>query len=123
MPESAATLEFIRSSFRSVWSLELLLLLKSEPERSWAHAEIVERLRASDVVVHQGVASLVAGALVIVEEGGAARYAPATGEIDRLADAAEQLYARKPDHVRRQIVAVGHNQLTAFADAFRLRRD
>ena len=39
---------FIRSSFRSVWSLEVLLLLKRD-QRSWAHGEIVAALRASEL--------------------------------------------------------------------------
>ena len=123
MPESADTLEFIRNSFRSVWSIELFLLLRSDETRAWAHAELLELLRASDVIVHQGIAGLVAGGLAVIEEDGAARYAPVTGEIGRLADAAAELYAKRPDHVRRQIIAGANNQLSAFADAFRLRRD
>ena len=48
---------FIRSSFRSVWSLELLLLLKRE-RRTWTHAELVAALRASDLIVGQGLEAL-----------------------------------------------------------------
>lgn len=123
MPDNAETHGFIRDSFRSVWSLELLLLLKSDSERSWPHEELVERLRGSDLVVQQSVASLVAGGLVFTEEEGAARYAPASKDIERLVAETEQLYSRKPDAVRRLIVSSSHDQLTAFADAFRLRKD
>jgi hypothetical protein len=45
MLENAEIVGFIRNSFRSVWSLELLLLLKSEPERSWSEGELVDQLR------------------------------------------------------------------------------
>jgi hypothetical protein len=123
MPDNSETHDFIRNSFRSVWSLELLLLLKSDPDRVWSHEELVDRLRGSDLVVEQSVASLVAGGLVLSEEDGGARYAPASKQAERLIHAAEQLYGRKPDAVRRLIVASSHDQLTAFADAFRLRRD
>lgn len=123
MPDNSQTLGFIRNSFRSVWSLELLLVLKSDQERAWPHEELVSRLRASDLVVQQSVASLVAGGLVVIEEGGDARYAPVSGDIKQLVDAAEQLYASKPDAVRRLIVVSSNDRLAAFADAFRLRRD
>lgn len=123
MPDNAETLGFIRNSFRSVWSLELLLLLKSDSKRSWPHDELVDRLRGSDLVVQQSVSSLVAGGLVATEENGAVRYAPASKDIERLVDASERLYGRKPDAVRRLIVSSSHDQLTAFADAFRLRKD
>lgn len=123
MPDNPDLLSFIRASFRSVWSLELLLLLKSDPGRAWPKEELVDRLRGSDLIVSQGIESLVAGGLVVIEENDEVRYAPASDDIRRQADAAEQLYSRKPDAVRRLIVLAGDDQLTAFADAFRLRRD
>jgi len=123
MPDNAETHAFIRDSFRSVWSLELLLLLESDPQRAWPHAELVERLRGSDLVVQQSVASLVAGGLVLAEADGAVRYAPASADLERLVIAAGDLYAKKPDAVRRLIVSASHGQLAAFADAFRLRKD
>ena len=123
MPDSAETLAFIKDSFRSVWSLELLRILKSDPSRSWARAELVERLRASDSVVEQSIDSLMAGGLVVVDAEGEARYAPATPDLDRLSNNAEELYDRRPSTVRRVIVMSGTGSLTAFADAFRLRGD
>lgn len=121
MPDSAETLDFIRSSFRSVWSLELLLLLKSDRERLWPHEELVARLRGSESVVRQGVDTLSSGGLILVEDDGAARYAPASRDLERLVENAETLYSRKPDLVRRLIVLSGSDPLAAFADAFRLK--
>ncbi|MFC3712859.1 hypothetical protein ACFOMD_09775 [Sphingoaurantiacus capsulatus] len=115
--------EFIRGAFPSVWSLELLLLLKSEPDHAWSGSELVERLRASDHVVVQGVGALVAGGLIATEEGGRVRYAPASPEIARLADEAIHQYAKRPDAVRRIIVFAGNTGLQAFSDAFNLRKD
>jgi DNA-binding FadR family transcriptional regulator len=123
MPDSAETLSFIKSTFRSVWSLELLCVLKDERDRTFSATDLVDRLRASQLVVQQSIESLVAGGLVAIEEGGRARYAPASPDLERLADAAHTLYRRKPDAVRRLIVLSGNEQLTAFADAFRLRKD
>jgi DNA-binding IclR family transcriptional regulator len=123
MPDSAETIAFIRDSFRSVWSLELLLLLKADPGRGWSSTELVERLRGSDSVVRQSVDSLVAAGLVLIENDGKARYAPASTDLKSLVEKAEQLYAKRPDAVRRLIVLSANDQLTAFADAFRLRKD
>ena len=113
---------FIASSFRSVWSLELLLLLKSE-RRPWTPEELVIALRASELVVTQALRSLVAAGLALEDGNGAATYMPASGDLEKLVEQTEQLYARKPDAVRRMIVASASSGLSAFADAFRLRRD
>lgn len=114
---------FICSTFRSAWSLELLLFLKRNRERSWSHAEIVAALRGSDLVVSQGVDSMMAAGLVLTDEDGTARYAPISNDVDTLVEATEALYAKSPDAVRRMIIASANGGLTAFADAFRLRKD
>jgi hypothetical protein len=113
---------FIRSSFRSVWSLELLLLLKRDSRR-WTHAEVVSALRGSDLVVSQSVEWLSAAGLVIEEDNGAVAYGPVSDDLAALVDATEALYGRRPDAVRRMIVAASTGGLAAFADAFRLRKD
>lgn len=122
MADHAQTLSFIRSSFRSVWMLELLCALRGAPGREFGSAELVDRLRASDLVVRQSIEALLAAGLVVVEDD-RVRYAPATPDLDRLAGDAQALYARRPDMVRRTIVMSGADQLSAFSDAFRLRRD
>ena len=113
---------FIGSSFRSVWSLELLLLLKGDT-RLWPRAEMVAALRASDLIVAQGLEALTAAGLVVIDEAGNAAYRPASDDIARLADATDSLYARSPDAVRRLIVGAISDPLAAFADAFRLRKE
>ena len=114
---------FIGSSFRSVWAIELLLHLKRNQERDWSTADLVHVMRASELVVSSGLASRLAAGLVVQDVSGASRYAPASPEIERLADATQVLYAKKPDAVRRMIVASASDGVAAFADAFRLRRE
>jgi hypothetical protein len=114
---------FIRGSFRSVWSLELLLFLRGSPERAWTTAELVAGLRASESIVEQSVHTLVAGGLVATDANGAARYSPAAPDLEQLVIQTEAFYAKKPDAVRRLIVMAAHDGLAAFADAFKLRRD
>jgi len=88
-----------------------------------ALGRLVAALRASDLIVHQSLSALTAAGLVTVSGEGQVRYQPATPALDTLVDAAERLYARSPDAVRRLIVASATGDLAAFADAFRFRRD
>lgn len=111
----------IGSSFRSVWALELLLLLKSE-SRLWSPKDLISTLRASDLVVNKALDELVAGGLVSIE-GEGVRYMPVTDDLAGDIEKVEALYSARPDAVRRAIVSVAASGATAFADAFRLRKD
>ena len=123
MPSDEELASFIRSSFSSVWAIELMLQLKRSGERAWTKDELVEALRASDLVVANGLRTLIAAGLAVAQEDERVRFAPASPDVERLAGATEQLYAKKPDAVRRLIVMAAGDGLTAFADAFRLRKD
>ncbi len=114
---------FIRSTFRSVWSLELLIFLRKNGGHAWSREDLVAGLRASDSIVAQSVESLMAAGLVTTEEGEKTRYLPVSPDLDRRAAEAEAFYARSPDAVRRLIVMSASGGLAAFADAFRLRKD
>lgn len=123
MPASQDTTDFIRSHFRSVWSLEVLLHLRRDPGRLWSKDELVDLLRASHSVIATSMDALLAGGLIVVEGDGGARYGPAHPDLDRRVAEVEALYAKKPDAVRRLIVQSIGGGVSAFADAFRLRRD
>jgi len=84
---------------------------------------MVAGLRGSDLVITQSVGALAAAGLILVEADGSARYAPASDDLDALVGEAQALYASSPDAVRRLIVAAANPGITAFADAFRLRKD
>ena len=123
MPSREEVSSFIKSSFRSVWALELLCYLKQNRDRAMAHSEMVSGLRGSDLVVTQSVESLAAAGLILVEEDGSARYAPANPDLEELVEQTETLYGKSPDKVRRMIVSAANPAITAFADAFKLRRE
>ena len=84
---------------------------------------MVSGLRGSDLVVSQSLDSLVAAGLILVDDQGSARYSPATGQLDELVAKTVALYSRSPDKVRRMIIAGASPGLSAFADAFKLRKD
>lgn len=115
--------DFIRATFPSVWALELLFFLRQKAGQDLSRAEMVAGLRGSELVITQSVDSLVRAGLVAAEADGAARYAPANARLGELATQAEARYARSPDAVRRLIVSATNPGLTAFVDAFRLRKE
>ena len=114
--------DFIRSSFTSIWSLEVLLHLKAESWAAKTREQLIGDLRASEAVVSASVTSLLAAGLIVEEDGPSYRYAPASEELAALVDETDAIYRKQPDAVRRVIV-VGKGNLAHFADAFRLRKE
>jgi hypothetical protein len=119
MASSDELASFVASSFRSVWALELLLLLRRE-RRACSTDELVEMMRASPAVIEKALDSLLAGGLASCE-GGAAIYMPISADVEALVEETEQLYRSRPNRVRRLIVASSRKGLAAFSDAFRLK--
>lgn len=114
---------FIGESFSSIWDLELLSLMLDQPEQRSTAAELVERMRASDLVVEQGVKTLVAIGLATLDSQGRLTFSPATPQLEECARLASDFYARFPGRARRLMIGRQAPGLTAFADAFRLRKD
>lgn len=104
-----------------MWALELLLMLKRE-RRAWSHDELVATMRASELVVSKALDALVAAGLASVE-GQGVTYMPINDEVAACVDQLESLYAVRPDAVRRAIVSTTSSGASAFADAFKLRKD
>jgi hypothetical protein len=114
-------MRFIGSSFRSVWALEILLVLKRD-RRNWAPDELVATMRASELVVARALDALVAAGLASLDSQGAS-YMPINDDVARCVDQLEEVYAVRPDAVRRVIISASSSGTAAFADAFRLRKD
>lgn len=115
--------QFISDSFASIWDLELLSVILQEADQSHTAEELVERMRASDQVVKQGIESLIAAGLAALESDGRLRFRPVNADAEDCARQASDFYARFPGRARRLMIARQSPGLTAFADAFRLRKD
>ena len=113
-------LGFVAATFPSVWALELLLVLKSD-RRVWRQPDLVDSLRASDLVVSKALDALVAAGLASMDADGA-EYRPVNAGVEQCVEAVEQLYRTRPNKVRRVIIAASAGSATAFANAFRLRK-
>ena len=114
-------LRFIAATFPSVWALELLLAVKGAP-RVWPREELIATLRASELVVSKALEALIAAGLASSDDQGVV-YLPVNADVADFVDRAEQLYRSRPNSVRRAIVAASAGGATAFADAFRLRKE
>jgi len=118
------TLEsFIGNSFRSVWALEVLQYLVDHPGEAFSPAELISALRVSDAVVSQSVDNLSAAGLAMVDGEGRVSLHRGNDDSARLVRQAVDFYQKSPDKVRRLIVARASPGVTAFADAFKLRKD
>ena len=116
-------LDFIRSSIRSVWTLELVLAMRRHPGQSFTPAQLVAELRASDLVVSEGLNVLGSAGLVSADRDGTYRYAPASPTIEHLVQRLERLHGERPMAVTKAIFSAPSDKLQVFADAFRLTKD
>ena len=116
-------LEFVARSFRSVWPLELLLVLYQERQVGWEVETLARKLRANAPVVTQGLANLEAIGLVRADADRLYRFDPASPELAEMAGEVIALYNQKPRAVLRAIFSAPSDRIQNFADAFRLRKD
>jgi hypothetical protein len=114
-------LAFLTASIRSIWTLELLLLLRRQRERAWQAGVLVQELRASANVVQLGLASLAGAGFVAVDEQGGTQYQPLSPQLEALADAVAALYATRPVTVINAIAAPSDDKLRIFSESFRLK--
>lgn len=118
-PELAA---FVREHVRTVWAVELLLLLKRDPDRRWAAADLVRELRASTPLVNDNLQRFERSGLAVRDEGDQWRYAPAMPMLDQLADRLEAAYRERPVAVI-NLIAAPPDPVQGLADAFKFRGD
>jgi hypothetical protein len=111
---------FLREQVRSVWGLELILLLRRTHERCWAVAELVGELRASQTLVADNLASFERNGLVIREADDCYRFAVASPALDQLVDQMARAYQERPVSVI-NMIAKPPDPLQSLADAFKLR--
>ena len=114
-------LAFVQNSVKSVWALELLLLLKRERQRSWAIDELVRELRSSEAAVSGALESLRTAGFVATEPVELYSYGPASADLDQMAEHIQAVYAAKPMAVAKAIMSAPNDKLRIFADAFKLK--
>ena len=101
----------------------MVLTMRRHSGRSFTPAELVAELRASDLVVSEGLTVLGSAGLVSVEADGRASYAPASPLLEQLVQRLEKLHRDRPMAVTKAIFSTPNERLQVFADAFRLTKD
>ncbi len=119
---SAEILDFISVYLKSVWALELLLLVRSGKGRRWTVAELNRELRASDLLVYKILREFVETGLVVEAAPELFEYRAATPALDQLVNALAGVYAERPVRVIDAIVNTPNKNIQVLADAFNLRR-
>jgi len=117
-----AVLAFVRSSIRSAWALELLLLLQRNSDQKWTSDALVRELRGSVQLVTENLATLTSAGLITVMEAGGYAYQPRSTELADLVSALVQLYAQKPVTVLRTIFTSPDDKIRSFSNAFLFRK-
>lgn len=114
-------LEFVRTSIGSVWALELLVLLRREPVRSWPLDLMIHESRSSVVAVSHAIQMLENAGLVVQTAPREYRYRPTTPTLDAIGDLVQKIYSNKPSAVISAIFDLPNDQLRTFAQAFKLK--
>lgn len=114
--------DFIRSSIRSVWTLELLVLLRRCSPATMTLEQAARELRGTETLVAKCVPQLEAAGL-IVHEGKAVKFAPASPALQELSALLEMEYRERPVAVVDAIVSGQSDRLRALSDAFRFKEN
>jgi hypothetical protein len=114
-------LAFVRSSIPSIWTLELLLLLRRAAPGYLTREELVQHLRATPTLIERLLEQLVAARLVARNPAGAFRFECATLELDALCEALATAADQRPIALRDAIISMPSEKLRDFSDAFRFK--
>ena len=110
---------FIADHVDSVGLLEMLLLLRAAPDKSWTSAELARALVTNQELAEQQLAVL-AGHGLVTGRDGAFDFAP--GHHAEALEGLAEAYARRRHTVIGVIYGTDSRDANTIADAFRVRR-
>jgi len=87
--------EFIRGAIESVWALEVLLLLRRNPDLGWTEKALARELRSHDDLIRQVLAGFLVSGLA-ARHGDEHAYQPRSAALDELSGRLEQAYRERP---------------------------
>jgi DNA-binding GntR family transcriptional regulator len=116
-------LQFVRGSIKSVWTLDLLIMMRRAPGRSWTSEALARELHANETLVQQALTALMQAGLLAADPGGTWRYAPTTPDLEAIAAELERHSTERPLALIREIVSAPNEKIQSFADAFRFKKD
>jgi hypothetical protein len=111
---------FVRESIRSVWAMELLLLLQRDASRRWQTGELVRELRANHTLIQNNLEVFQRNGLAVSDEKGW-HFAPANEKLQELTDRLAQAFRERP--VATMTLVTHRDPIQSLSDAFKLRGD
>jgi hypothetical protein len=116
---------FLVDYIDSVLELELLLLLRAEPARTWTAGALAKELKIDPAFAAQQLAHFHHRKLVArtEEPDPAYRYAPHAAQLDATVASVAAAYATHRVTIIGLIFSKPTSNLKSFADAFRIRKD
>jgi hypothetical protein len=110
---------FVRAHLNSVWSLEILLIMRRQAPHRWSIEDLVKELRASPGLVASSLERLETSGLVIGDQTGHFEYSPAPGLI-AICDNLDAAYRERPVAII-NLISAPEDRLQKLADAFRFK--
>jgi predicted transcriptional regulator len=116
-----AVTEFIRRYVSSVEQLEILLLLRGDPERAWTADEVARELATQSESAFRRLDQLAAARLLVTSDG-TYRYEPDSRVLAEDVEQVADTYARRRHRVITAIFSDPRDPARRFSDQFRRRR-
>lgn len=114
---------FIAQHLDNLEQLEILLLLRSQPNREFEPREVTAELRLGPESARSRLSDMAArGFLSARGDPPRYQYRPDSGETDRVISEVARCYAERRVAVITQIFSPRSDSVRGFADAFKLRR-
>jgi AraC-like DNA-binding protein len=113
---------FLSVYIDSVEELEVLLLVRRSPERSWTAEEMARELYSHPTSIGRRFQRLLGSGLLRESQPGVMQYAPRSVELDRTVAQVAEAYRERRVAVVSLIASKPIENVKAFSDAFRLRR-
>jgi hypothetical protein len=113
---------FIAAEIESVGQLEVLLLLRGAPDKSWTADEVARALVMQAGSATTWLEQMAGGAFVAEPVAGGYRYAPASAAVEQTIDGLAESYAKYRVAVIGLIFSKPSEGVTRFSEAFRIRR-
>jgi hypothetical protein len=120
---SEPVLRFVRSTIKSGWALELLLIMYRRPDAVWTVNSLTAELRGSAALVADLLASFEDAGLIERDRGGSVHYRPHSLELHDVIGQLERIYAERPLSLIKEILSQPNDKIQSFADAFRWKQE
>jgi hypothetical protein len=110
---------FVRRSLRSIWALEVLLLLRRSGPAFVTVGDISREPRATPFLVRRLLDQLQEEGLVERDQADGAKFHPATEDLAKLCDLLDIASRERPIALRDAMFNAPNDKLQNFANAFR----